>query len=55
MSEEGEFNQEEFNKFIEENNVYGFFQEAITLSVPAYFKSGLTGSPSEDICNIFIF
>ncbi|MFQ5531541.1 MAG: hypothetical protein ACE5ES_02905, partial [Candidatus Nanoarchaeia archaeon] len=27
----GEFNQEEFNKFIEENNVYGFFEEAITL------------------------
>jgi orotate phosphoribosyltransferase len=25
------FNQEEFNKFIEENNVYGFFKEAITL------------------------
>ena len=31
MGAEGEFNQEEFNKFIEENNVYGFFQEAITL------------------------
>jgi orotate phosphoribosyltransferase len=27
----GEFNQEEFNKFIEENGVYGFFKEAITL------------------------
>jgi orotate phosphoribosyltransferase len=26
-----EFNQEEFNKFIEENGVYGFFEEAITL------------------------
>ncbi len=25
------FVQEEFNKFIEENNVYGFFEEAITL------------------------
>lgn len=25
------FNQEEFNKFIEENNIYGFFDEAITL------------------------
>lgn len=25
------FNQEEFNKFIEENNVYGFFEEPITL------------------------
>jgi orotate phosphoribosyltransferase len=25
------FNQEEFNSFIEENNVYGFFDEAITL------------------------
>lgn len=25
------FNQEEFNKFIEENNVYGFFYEPITL------------------------
>ncbi len=25
------FNSEEFNKFIEETNVYGFFQEAITL------------------------
>ena len=25
------FSQEDFNKFIEENNVYGFFQEAITL------------------------
>jgi orotate phosphoribosyltransferase len=25
------FNQDEFNKFIEENNVYGFFDEAITL------------------------
>lgn len=25
------FNQEEFNKFIEENNVYGFFENAITL------------------------
>lgn len=31
MGSEGEFNQEEFNKFIEDNNVYGFFQEAITL------------------------
>jgi len=27
----GEFNQEEFNKFIEESGVYGFFKEAITL------------------------
>ena len=26
-----EFNSEEFNKFIEESNVYGFFKEAITL------------------------
>ena len=26
-----EFSSEEFNKFIEESNVYGFFQEAITL------------------------
>jgi len=26
-----EFNQEEFNKFIEESGVYGFFKEAITL------------------------
>ena len=25
------FKQEEFNKFIEENNVYGFFEDAITL------------------------
>ncbi len=25
------FSQNEFNKFIEENNVYGFFEEAITL------------------------
>lgn len=25
------FNQEEFDKFVEENNVYGFFEEAITL------------------------
>jgi orotate phosphoribosyltransferase len=25
------FNQDEFNKFIEENNVYGFFEDAITL------------------------
>src|SRR3989344_6134892 len=25
------FSQEEFNKFIEENNLYGFFDEAITL------------------------
>ncbi len=25
------FSQEEFNRFIEENNVYGFFEEAITL------------------------
>ncbi len=25
------FNQEEFNKFIEENGVYGFFEDAITL------------------------
>ena len=25
------FNQEEFNKFIEENNVYGFFEKPITL------------------------
>ena len=25
------FNQEEFNRFIEENGVYGFFEEAITL------------------------
>ncbi len=25
------FNQEEFNKFIEENNIYGFFNEPITL------------------------
>jgi len=26
-----EFSQEEFNRFIEENNVYGFFEDAITL------------------------
>jgi len=26
-----DFNQDEFNKFIEENGVYGFFEEAITL------------------------
>jgi orotate phosphoribosyltransferase len=25
------FNQEEFNRFIEENNVYGFFEESLTL------------------------
>lgn len=25
------FNQDEFNKFIEENDIYGFFEEAITL------------------------
>ncbi len=31
MNSEGDFRQEEFNKFIEENNIYGFFQEAITL------------------------
>ncbi|MBU1974906.1 MAG: hypothetical protein KKG59_00725 [Nanoarchaeota archaeon] len=30
------FNQKDFNKFIEENNIYGFFEEAITL------KSGRT-------------
>ena len=27
----GNFNQEEFNKFIEESGVYGFFKDAITL------------------------
>jgi orotate phosphoribosyltransferase len=26
-----EFSQEEFNRFIQENNVYGFFEDAITL------------------------